>query len=83
MLRSDGYCFLPTGLLAATTEHTIKLWLFIGLLFEFVLISMQSFKMNVLGELLIQVPWNMAIRKNVKIIINRLILGMNSHRHLH
>lgn len=44
---------------------------------------MQSFKMNVLGELLIQVPWNMAIRKNVKIIINRLIVGVNSHHHLH
>lgn len=32
-----------------------------------------------LGELLIQVPWNMAVRKNVEIIINWLILGANSH----
>lgn len=64
------YCFLPTDFLVATTEHTIKLWLFIGLLFELVLISMQSFKKNMLGELLIQVPWNTAVRENVKIIIN-------------
>lgn len=57
----------------------IKLWLFIGLLFEFVLISMQSFKTNMLGELLIQVPWNMAARENVKIILNQLVPGGSSH----
>lgn len=39
---------------------------------------MQSFKVNMLGELLIQVSWNTAVRKNARIIINQLILDKNS-----
>lgn len=41
---------------------------------------MQSFKTNTLGELLIQAPWNTAARENVKIILNQLAPGGNSHR---
>lgn len=39
---------------------------------------MQSFKVNMLGELLIQVSWNTAVRKDGRIIINQLIVDKNS-----
>lgn len=39
---------------------------------------MQSFKVNMLGELLIQVSWNTAVGKSGRIIINQLILDKNS-----
>lgn len=39
---------------------------------------MQSFKVNMLGELLIQVSWNTAVRENERIIINQFILDKNS-----
>lgn len=39
---------------------------------------MQSFKVNTLGELLIEVSWNIAVRKNGRIIINQLIVDKNS-----
>lgn len=39
---------------------------------------MQSFKVNMLSELLIQVSWNTAVRKNGRNIINQLILDKNS-----
>lgn len=43
---------------------------------------MQSFKANMLSELLIQVSWNTAVRKNERCIINQFILDKKKSLHL-